>query len=87
MPFVLKAVERALMQASPTIWNSDQGNHFTSPEYVERLTTTNIQIIMDGKERALDNIFTELLKQTVKYEKVNLNNYASPIEARRKNGF
>ena len=83
MPFVLKAVERALTQASPTIWNSDQGSHFTSPQYIERLSAANVQISMDGKGRALDNIFTERLWRTIKYEEVYLYDYASPKEARR----
>ena len=82
MPFVLKAVERALTQASPTIWNSDQGSHFTSPQYIERLSAANVQISMDGKGRALDNIFTERLWRTIKYEEVYLYDYASPKEAR-----
>ncbi len=56
MPFVLDTVERALKQATPMIWNSDQGSHFTSPQYIERLKQAQVQISMDGKGRALDNI-------------------------------
>ena len=51
-PFVMAAVERALNQAHPTIWNSDQGSHFTSPQYLERLTAAQVQISMNGKGRA-----------------------------------
>src|SRR5205814_6876536 len=65
MPFVLSAVDRALAQAKPQIWNSDQGSHFTSPQYLQRLTGAEIQISMDGKGRALDNIFTERLWRTI----------------------
>jgi len=83
MPFVLDAVERALAQAAPTIWNSDQGSHFTSPQYIERLQQAQVQISMDGKGRALDNIFTERLWRTVKYEEVYLHDYAHPKEARQ----
>ena len=83
MPFVLDAVERALAQATPTIWNSDQGSHFTSPQYLDRLQRADVQISMDGKGRALDNIFTERLWRTVKYEEVYLHDYASPREARQ----
>lgn len=82
MPFVLAAVERALSQAKPQIWNSDQGSHFTSPQYTERLSAAGIQISMDGKGRALDNIFTERLWRSVKYEEIYLHDYASPREAR-----
>lgn len=80
--FVLNAVDRALAQATPTIWNSDQGSHFTSPQYLDRLLTAGVQISMDGKNRALDNIFTERLWRTVKYEDVYLRDYANPREAR-----
>jgi putative transposase len=82
LPFVLNTVDRALAQASPTIWNSDQGSHFTSPQYLDRLLAANVQISMDGRGRAADNIFTERLWRSVKYEEVYLNDYASPREAR-----
>jgi putative transposase len=82
LPFVLTAVERALQQATPTIWNSDQGSHFTSPQYLDRLLSAGVQISMDGRGRALDNIFTERLWRSVKYEEVYLNDYQSPREAR-----
>lgn len=83
MPFVLDTVERALTQATPTIWNSDQGSHFTSAQYIDRLQQAQVQISMDGKGRALDNIFTERLWRTVKYEEVYLHDYAHPKEARQ----
>lgn len=83
MPFVLAAVDRALAIATPEIWNSDQGSHFTSPQYIERLLAKNVRISMDGKGRALDNIFTERLWRSVKYEEVYLNDYDSPRTARR----
>jgi len=81
MDFVLTAVDNALLQATPEIWNSDQGSHFTSPRYLERLQNANIQISMDGRGRARDNIFTERLWRTIKYEEVYLHDYASPKEA------
>ena len=83
LEFVLAAVDNALMQAVPEIWNSDQGSHFTSPRYLERLQNENIKISMDGRGRALDNIFTERLWRTVKYEEVYLKEYDSPKEAYR----
>ncbi len=82
MPFVLCAVDGALRQAKPRIWNSDQGSHFTSPQYLQRLTAAEVQISMDGKGRALDNIFVERLWRSVKYENVYLHDYGSPREAR-----
>lgn len=70
LPFVLTALQRALAQATPTICNSDQGSHFTSPQYQQLLRAAEVQISMDGKGRALDNIFTERLWRTIKYEEV-----------------
>jgi putative transposase len=81
LDFVLSAVDNALLQAAPEIWNSDQGSHFTSPRYLERLQNAHIQISMDGRGRARDNIFTERLWRTIKYEEVYLHEYASPKEA------
>ena len=83
MDFVLTAVDNALLQAKPEIWNSDQGSHFTSPKYLERLQREAIQISMDGRGRARDNIFTERLWRTIKYEEVYLHEYANPKEAYR----
>jgi putative transposase len=68
LPFVLDAVTQALARAQPKIWNSDQGSHFTSPQYTQLLLEADVQISMDGKGRALDNIFLERLWRTVKYE-------------------
>jgi putative transposase len=75
-------VSWALATATPTICNSDQGSHFTSPHYTDLLRGAQVQISMDSKGRALDNIFTERLWRTVKYEEVYLKDYASPREAR-----
>lgn len=86
LPFVLQVVDRALAQARPEIWNSDQGSQFTSPQYTERLRAAEVQISMDGRGRALDNIFTERLWRTVKYEEVYLKDYAHPKEARHSLG-
>jgi putative transposase len=80
--FVLTAVERALTVARPEIWNSDQGSHFTSPQYIGRLEAAQVKISMDGRGRALDNIFTERLWRTVKYEEVYLHEYDGPRQAR-----
>jgi putative transposase len=83
MPFVLDAVERALQQATPTIINSDQGSHFTSPQYLELFKPDLTQISMDGRGRAMDNIFTERLWRSVKYEEVYLHDYENPRQARQ----
>jgi len=83
MPFVLQAVDRALAENKPVIWNSDQGSHFTSPQYTQRLLAAEVRISMDGRGRAVDNIFTERLWRSVKYEEVYLKEYNSPRQARQ----
>jgi putative transposase len=80
--FVLKAVEQALQRGQPQIFNSDQGSHFTNEQYLGRLKQQGIAISMDGRGRALDNVFTERLWRSVKYEEVYLNEYDSPRAAR-----
>ena len=79
--FVLAAVQRALKVAQPSIVNSDQGSHFTSGQYLSLIQAAGAQISMDGKGRALDNVFTERLWRTVKYENVYLQDYSCPREA------
>jgi putative transposase len=81
--FVVATLEHALQQAKPEIANCDQGSQFTSAEYVTTLKTAQVQISMDGRGRAMDNIFTERLWRTVKYEEVYLHDYANPREARQ----
>jgi len=83
IPFVLEAVEQALLVATPLIWNSDQGSHFTSPQYTHQLEVAGVQISMDGRGRALDNIFTERFWRSLKYEEIYLHDYGSPREARQ----
>ncbi len=83
LPFVLTCTQRALDQATPTIWNSDQGSHFTSPQYLDLLLGQQVQVSMDGRGRCRDNIFTERLWRTVKYEEVYLTEYPNPREARQ----
>lgn len=79
--FCLSTLERALQHARPEIFNSDQGAQFTSLAFTERLLRRNIQISMDGRGRALDNIFIERLWRTVKYEEVYLHDYQTVPEA------
>jgi putative transposase len=81
--FVMEAARAALLTATPTIWNSDQGSHFTSPQYTSLLTQEGVQISMDGRGRFVDNIFTERLWRTIKYEEVYLHEYSTPKQARQ----
>lgn len=80
--FVLEALNRALRVSKPEIVNSDQGSQFTSHQYTNILLENQIKISMDGRGRAMDNIFTERLWRTVKYQEVYINEYSSPREAR-----
>ena len=83
LPFVLAAMSRALGQATPEICNSDQGSQFTSPQWAALLQAAGVRASMDGKGRALDNVFVERLWRSVKYEEVYLHDYGSPREARQ----
>lgn len=86
--FVLEALLDALQfvddcgLAEPDITNSDQGSHFTSEAYIGLLEQAGIAISMDGRGRCLDNIFTERLWRTVKYENVFLSSYQNLQDAR-----
>jgi putative transposase len=80
--FVLSTVAQAFTQAKPAILNSDQGSQFTSPSYLELLHSADVRVSMDGKGRASDNVFTERLWRSLKYEEVYLHDYQSPREAR-----
>lgn len=82
LDFVLNAVAQALAEAKPDILNSDQGSQFTSPAYLELLHSVEVRVSMDGKGRASDNVFTERLWRSLKYEEVYLKDYQSPREAR-----
>ena len=82
LPFVLDAARQALARATPQIWNTDQGSQFTSPQFTQLVLNAGARLSMDGKGRALDNIFTERLWRTIKYDHVYLHDYATPREAR-----
>lgn len=80
--FCLDNLARAIERAHPEIHNSDQGSHFTSPRYTDLLSVAGIIISMDGRGRCMDNVFTERLWRTVKYEEVYLKSYHDIEEAR-----
>jgi putative transposase len=65
----------------PEIFNTDQGSQFTNEVFVQILLDNDIKVSMDGKGRALDNVFIERHWRTVKYEEVYSPDYASPREA------
>jgi len=80
--FCVSALERALGAGQPEVFNTDQGAQFTSVAFTERLLEREICISMDGRGRALDNLFVERLWRSVKDEDVYLNDYASVPEVK-----
>jgi putative transposase len=84
--FCLEALEEALGLATPEIFNSDQGCQFTSAAFVSRLESRRIAVSMEGRGRALDNVFIERLWRSVKYEEVYLRDYADGWEAEERLG-
>lgn len=80
--FVLDAAEEALEHyGNPDYANSDQGSHFTSPQYIGLWDQDQTQISMDGKGRCMDNILMERFWRSFKYEEVYLKDYANAWEA------
>ncbi len=78
--FCLEALDEALARARPEIFNSDQGVQFTSREFTGRLESAAVAISMDGRGRALDNVFVERLWRSVKYEEVYVHDYATGVD-------
>ena len=78
----LLTAERDWLNKRCEIFNSDQGCQFTSPRFTTPLLAHGIQISMDGRGRALDNIFVELLWRTVKYDYVYLQDSSTLQDAR-----
>jgi putative transposase len=79
--FCLEAFRAALNSGRPEIFNTDQGAQFTSRDWSLALEAEQIRISMDGRGRALDNVFVERLWRSVKYEEVYLRDYQSITEA------
>ena len=82
--FCLSALERALGQSSPLIFNNDQGSQFTSEAFTARLEASDIAISWNGRSSYFDNIFIERLWRSVKYEEVYLNDHDSLNTAQRR---
>lgn len=79
--FCVNAMRKAIEgYGVPEISNTDQGSQFTGEAFISQLKKYGIKISMDGKGRALDNIFVERLWRTVKYEDVYLRDYATMPE-------
>lgn len=81
--FCLDALDDALRTGKPDIFNTDQGSQFTSDGFTKRLLDAGVQISMDGRGRALDNVWIERLWRSVKYEDIYLRDYQTVDEVRR----
>jgi putative transposase len=78
--FCLEALDMALKGGRPEIFNTDQGSQFTARAFTSRLEEEGIAVSMDGRGRALDNVFVERLWRSLKYEEVYLKAYRSVRE-------
>ena len=78
-----ETLAEALRLGQPEIFNTDQGAQFTSEAFPGRLEQRGIRVSMDGRGRALDNVFTERLWRSVQYEEVYWKEYREPAEAQR----
>ena len=78
--FCIEALQCALSVGICEIFNTDQGSQFTANKFTSILLNAGIQISMDGKGRALDNIFVERLWRTIKYEEIYLKEYNSVVD-------
>jgi len=79
--FCTEALDEALSRSQPEIFNSDQGSQFTATAFRSRLESCGVAISMDGRGRAIDNVFIERLWRSVKYEEVYLRDYADGWQA------
>ena len=76
----MEALEDALQHSKPEIFNTDQGSQYTAAAFTGRLERAGVTISMDGRGRALDNVFIERLWRSVKYEWLYLHGYRSVPE-------
>jgi putative transposase len=75
--FCLEALDEALKHGKPEVFNTDQGTQFTSEAFVNRLLDRSVAVSMDGRGRALDNVFIERLWRSVKYQEIYLRDYTT----------
>jgi putative transposase len=78
--FCLAALEAAFGLGQPEIWNSDQGSQFTAADFLAPLKKRGISLSMDGRGRALDNVFIERLWRSLKYELIYPGDFRSGLD-------
>src|SRR5262245_47549830 len=81
--FCLEMLEEALATGKPEVFNTDQGAQFTAEAFTGRLLSAGVAVSMDGRGRALDNVFVERLWRTVKYEDIYIRGYETVAELRQ----
>ncbi len=81
--FCLEMLEDALRAGKPEVFNTDQGVQFTAAAFTGRLEAAGVAVSMDGRGRALDNVFVERLWRTVKYEDIYIRGYEAVPELHR----
>ncbi len=75
----MRCLRRALRNRRPEIINSDQGSHFTNQAYLDLMESNTVQVSMDGKGQALDNIITERFFRSLKYDDIYIKEYLTPL--------
>ena len=78
--FCVEALDEALKRGKPEVFNTDQGSQFTSAVFVNRLLDRAVAVSMDGRGRALDNVFIERLWRSVKYQEIYLRDYSTAAD-------
>jgi putative transposase len=81
--FCLEMLEEALEGGRPEVFNTDQGVQFTAEAFTGRLEGAGVAVSMDGRGRALDNVFAERLWRSVKYEDIYIRGYEAVPELHR----
>ena len=81
--FCIETLERVLQNGKPDIFNTDQGSQFTTPRFVKPLLNNGVRVSMDGRGRALDNVFVERLWRSIKQEKVYLEDFKTVGDAKK----
>jgi putative transposase len=81
--FCLEMLEEALRSGKPEVFNTDQGVQFTADAFTGCLESAGVAVSMDGRGRALDNVFVERLWRSVKYEDIYIRGYEAVPELRR----
>jgi putative transposase len=80
--FCTEMLDEALSRGHPEVFNTDQGAQFTAEAFTGRLESAGVAVSMDGRGRALDNVFVERLWRTVKYEDIYIQGYENVPELR-----